>query len=82
MIEVVLNSITMAGINKKAGGMPIDGLACESGFLREIYSGARKLLAKDTVLDFLRSQNSLNEEQMTKCQDNFALSSAAYCVAT
>ncbi len=63
MIEVVLNSITMAGINKKAGG-------------------ARKLLAKDTVLDFLRSQNSLNEEQMNKCQDNFALSSAAYCVAT
>jgi hypothetical protein len=63
MIEVVLNSITMAGINKKAGG-------------------ARKVLAKDTVLDFLKGQNSLNDDQLSKCQDNFTLSCAAYCVAT
>ncbi len=59
MIEVVLNSITMAGINKKAGG-------------------ALKVLAKDTVLTFLKGQNSLNEEQLNKCQDNFTLSCAAY----
>ena len=63
MIEVVLNSITMAGINEKAGG-------------------ARKVLAKDTVLNFLKAQNSLNEEALRKCLDNFTLTSAAYCVAT
>merc|ERR1711991_1206696 len=60
MIEVVLNSITMAGINKKAGG-------------------ARQVLVKDTVLYFLKSQNSLNDDQLNKCLDNFTLTSAAYC---
>ena len=59
MIEVVLNSITMAGINQKAGG-------------------ARKVLAKDTVLNFLKSKNSLNEDSLRKCLDNFTLTSAAY----
>ena len=62
MIEVVLNSITMAGINREAGG-------------------AMKELQKDTTLNFLKRQNP-KEDQLAKCQDNFALSCAGYCVAT
>ncbi len=64
MIEVVLNSVTMAGICKEAGG-------------------AFQAFPKDTIINFFREQKcNSRPEDMTKCQDNFTLASAAYCVAT
>jgi phosphatidylinositol-4,5-bisphosphate 3-kinase len=85
MIEVVLNSITMAGINKKAGGaMKVLGFniylfVISFSFLTISFFF---FSAKDTVLNFLKCQNSLNEDQTNKCGDNFTLTSAASCVAT